>query len=96
MNTFIRSFVPFYSISILSTPSVPSFNGSNPSTNNPAFKEYYYLTLRKVIVDGNGGTIVDTGSTFTFMERPVCNLVAQEFVKQMDKNYSRTLRPNLD
>ncbi|KAG5072804.1 hypothetical protein JHK86_008015 [Glycine max] len=70
MNTFIRSFVPFYSISILSTPSVPSFNGSNPSTNNPAFKEYYYLTLRKVIVDGNGGTIVDTGSTFTFMERP--------------------------
>ena len=29
-------------------------------------------------------------------ERPVCNLVAQEFVKQMDKNYSRTLRPNLD
>ncbi|KAG5043949.1 hypothetical protein JHK87_007864 [Glycine soja] len=47
MNTFIRSFVPFYSISILSTPSVPSFNGSNPSTNNPAFKEYYYLTLRK-------------------------------------------------
>ena len=78
---------------------------SNPSTNNPAFKEYYYLTLRKVIVggkdvkipytflepgsDGNGGTIVDSGSTFTFMERPVYNLVAQEFVKQLEKNYSR-------
>ncbi|KAJ6361906.1 hypothetical protein OIU78_002332 [Salix suchowensis] len=33
--------------------------------------------------DGNGGTIVDSGTTFTFMEKPVYELVAQEFEKQM-------------
>ncbi|KAK7378844.1 hypothetical protein VNO80_04292 [Phaseolus coccineus] len=76
----------------------------NPSANNPAFQEYYYLSLRKVIVggknvkiplsflepgsDGNGGTIVDSGSTFTFMERPAYDLVVKEFVKQLG-NYSR-------
>ncbi|XP_014495153.1 probable aspartyl protease At4g16563 [Vigna radiata var. radiata] len=76
----------------------------NPSASNPAFLEYYYLSLRKVIVggkkvkipfsfldpgsDGHGGTIVDSGSTFTFMERPVYDLVAQEFVKQLG-NFSR-------
>ncbi|KAL5155565.1 putative aspartyl protease [Glycine soja] len=77
---------------------------SNPS-NNSVFREYYYVTLRKLIVggvdvkipykflepgsDGNGGTIVDSGSTFTFMERPVYNLVAQEFLRQLGKKYSR-------
>ncbi|KAJ6756126.1 hypothetical protein OIU79_028525 [Salix purpurea] len=33
--------------------------------------------------DGNGGTIVDSGTTFTFMEKPVYELVAKEFEKQM-------------
>ncbi|KAI4348902.1 hypothetical protein L6164_009567 [Bauhinia variegata] len=76
----------------------------NPAVNNPAFREYYYLTLRKVIVgkqrvkipykflvpdsDGNGGFIVDSGSTSTFMEKPIFDLVAQEFEKQM-ANYTR-------
>ncbi|XP_061338026.1 probable aspartyl protease At4g16563 [Gastrolobium bilobum] len=76
----------------------------NPSVNNSAFREYYYVTLRKVIVggkqvkipfkvlepgsDGNGGTVVDSGSTFTFMEKPVYDLVAQEFEKQL-ANYTR-------
>ncbi|KAK7284798.1 hypothetical protein RJT34_19551 [Clitoria ternatea] len=72
----------------------------NPSVNNSAFLEYYYVNLRKVVVggkrvkiplkfsepsvvDGNGGTIVDSGSTFTFMERPVYELLAQEFEKQL-------------
>ncbi|KAK7396747.1 hypothetical protein VNO78_17905 [Psophocarpus tetragonolobus] len=78
----------------------------NPFSNNSAFQEYYYVILRKLIVggdsvqipfkflqpasDGSGGTIVDSGSTFTFMERPVYNLVAQHFLKHM-KNYSRAL-----
>ncbi|KAJ7976201.1 aspartic proteinase nepenthesin-2 [Quillaja saponaria] len=76
----------------------------NPEVQNSAFLEYYYLTLRKIIVgdkhvkipyqflvpgsDGNGGTIVDSGSTFTFIERPIFELVAQEFEKQM-ANYTR-------
>lgn len=75
----------------------------NPEVNN-AYREYYYVSLRKVIVggervkipfgflepgsDGNGGTIVDSGSTFTFMEKPVFELVAKEFEKQMG-NYTR-------
>ncbi|KAJ6778508.1 hypothetical protein OIU74_002323 [Salix koriyanagi] len=33
--------------------------------------------------DGNGGTIVDSGTTFTFMEKPVYEMVAKEFEKQM-------------
>lgn len=76
----------------------------NPSGSNAAFREYYYLTLRSVVVggervkipfeflvpgpDGNGGTIVDSGSTFTFMERPVFDLVAREFEKQLG-NFTR-------
>ncbi|KAL5739930.1 hypothetical protein ACOSQ2_029110 [Xanthoceras sorbifolium] len=76
----------------------------NPVGSNSAFGEYYYVGLRKITVgtkhvkvpykylvpgsDGNGGTIVDSGSTFTFMERPVFEVVAEEFIKQMG-NYSR-------
>ncbi|CAJ1967225.1 unnamed protein product [Sphenostylis stenocarpa] len=75
----------------------------NPSTKNPAFGSYYYISLMRIIVgekrvqvptrflepdvDGKGGSIVDSGSTFTFMERPIFYLVAQEFSKQV--NYTR-------
>lgn len=71
----------------------------NPSNSSSAFREYYYVLLRKVTVggkrvkipykylvpgpNGNGGTIVDSGSTFTFMEKPVYEAVTEEFVKQM-------------
>lgn len=76
----------------------------NQVASNPVFKEFYYVTLRKILVgdkhvkvpysylvpgsDGNGGTIVDSGSTFTFMERPVFEVVSKEFEKQMG-NYRR-------
>ena len=76
----------------------------NPITNDTAFLEYYYVSLKKIKIggkslripynllvpdsDGKGGSIVDSGSTFTFMERPIFDLVAQEFEKQM-ANYSR-------
>ncbi|XVF07562.1 hypothetical protein REPUB_Repub06bG0150000 [Reevesia pubescens] len=76
----------------------------NQVASNPVFQEFYYVTLRKILVgdkhvkvpnsflvpgsEGNGGTIVDSGSTFTFMERPVFELVSKEFEKQMG-NYSR-------
>ncbi|KAJ4705376.1 aspartic proteinase nepenthesin-2-like [Melia azedarach] len=77
---------------------------SNPIGLNSAFGEYYYVGLRKIVVgnkhvkipykylvpgsDGNGGSIVDSGSTFTFLEKPVFEAVAEEFIKQMG-NYSR-------
>ncbi|TXG62550.1 hypothetical protein EZV62_009544 [Acer yangbiense] len=76
----------------------------NPAGSNAAFGEYYYVSLRKITVgnkhvkipykylvpgsDGNGGTIVDSGSTITFLERPIFEAVTQEFIKQMG-NYSR-------
>ncbi|KAG4130268.1 hypothetical protein ERO13_D09G132001v2 [Gossypium hirsutum] len=76
----------------------------NQVASNPNFKEFYYVTLRKILVgdkhvkvpysylvpgsDGNGGTIVDSGSTFTFMDRPVFEVVSKEFEKQMG-NYIR-------
>ncbi|KAF8044245.1 hypothetical protein BT93_A2282 [Corymbia citriodora subsp. variegata] len=77
---------------------------ANPGPPGSAFNDYYYIGLRKILVganavkvphrylvpgaDGNGGTIVDSGSTFTFMERPVLDAVAEELERQM-ANYSR-------
>ncbi|CAI9783353.1 unnamed protein product [Fraxinus pennsylvanica] len=77
----------------------------NPVASNSAFQDYYYVTLRKITVggirvkvpykflvpgsDGHGGTIVDSGTTFTFMENQVYELVAQEFEKQVGKHYPR-------
>ncbi|XP_051131258.1 probable aspartyl protease At4g16563 [Andrographis paniculata] len=79
----------------------------NPTSSNPVYKDYYYVTLRKITVGGvkvkvpykhlvpdsagNGGTIVDSGTTFTFMEKHVFQLVAQEFEKQVERNYSRSI-----
>ncbi|XP_057778346.1 probable aspartyl protease At4g16563 [Salvia miltiorrhiza] len=77
----------------------------NPASSNAAFQDYYYVTLRKITVggvkvkapykflvpdsDGRGGTIVDSGTTFTYMEKEVFSVVAEEFEKQIGKNYSR-------
>ncbi|KAG8376824.1 hypothetical protein BUALT_Bualt09G0104000 [Buddleja alternifolia] len=77
----------------------------NPISSDPTFQDYYYVTLRKITVggvnvkapykflvadsDGNGGTIVDSGTTFSFMESKIFELVAEEFEKQVGKIYSR-------
>ncbi|XP_047982924.1 probable aspartyl protease At4g16563 [Salvia hispanica] len=77
----------------------------NPSSGNSAFHDYYYVTLRKITVggvkvkapykylvpdsDGRGGTIVDSGTTFTYMEKEVFELVAEEFERQIGKKYGR-------
>ncbi|KAK6131610.1 hypothetical protein DH2020_034624 [Rehmannia glutinosa] len=79
----------------------------NPNSSNPSFLDYYYVTLRKITVGGvnvkapykflvadsagNGGTIVDSGTTFTFMDDQVFELVAREFEKQVGENYSRAM-----
>ncbi|KAJ8899972.1 hypothetical protein K2173_024083 [Erythroxylum novogranatense] len=71
----------------------------NPNASSAIFQSHYYVPLRKINVgdkhvkipysllvtkpDGNGGTIVDSGTTFTFMERAVFEPVSGEFVKQM-------------
>lgn len=81
--------------------------GKNPTTGNSAFQDYYYLTLKKITVGrievkvphkllrpdsaGTGGAVLDSGTTFTFMENHVFEPVAQEFEKQMRKNYSRAV-----
>ncbi|CAK9180587.1 unnamed protein product [Ilex paraguariensis] len=76
----------------------------NRITPNSIFREYYYVTLRKITVggvnvkvpysflvpgsDGNGGTMVDSGTTFTSMDEEAYELVTQAFEKQM-AHYSR-------
>ncbi|KAI3502676.1 hypothetical protein L1887_30898 [Cichorium endivia] len=67
--------------------------------NPSEFKEFYYLDLLKITVggkrvnipygflvpgsDGYGGTVIDSGSTFTMMDVPVYDLVAKEFENQI-------------
>lgn len=69
-----------------------------------SLSEYYYVSLRKISVggkkvripyenlvpnsDGKGGTIVDSGTTFTILSYQVFELVISEFIKQM-KLYKR-------
>ncbi|KAL0337071.1 UNVERIFIED_CONTAM: Aspartic proteinase nepenthesin-2 [Sesamum calycinum] len=81
------------------------FSKNPTTPKHPAYKEYYYATLQKITVggvdvrvpfkflvadaEGRGGTIVDSGTTLTFMENPVYELVAGELEKQVGKNYSR-------
>ncbi|KAI4364174.1 hypothetical protein MLD38_020302 [Melastoma candidum] len=71
----------------------------NPDKSNAAYQEFYYILLRRITIgdkhlklpykyskprlDGSGGTIIDSGSTFTFMERPIFDLVAREIEAQM-------------
>ncbi|KAK9170333.1 hypothetical protein Syun_002473 [Stephania yunnanensis] len=78
---------------------------SNPTAGKRAFGVYYYLGLRRISIggvevkiaakylspqaDGNGGVIVDSGSTFTFMEAAVFEPVAREIVKQVENRYRR-------
>lgn len=77
-------------------------NPVNPG--NIALSDYYYVGLRKITVgskrvkvpyeylsadsNGDGGTIVDSGSTFTYMNPAVFKLVMNAFVEQV-KDYRR-------
>ncbi|KAM7496975.1 hypothetical protein LguiA_021389 [Lonicera macranthoides] len=69
-----------------------------------AFGVYYYVALRKITIggkrvkipynylspgpDGAGGTIVDSGTTFTYLNHDVFELLASEIVQQV-KKYKR-------
>ena len=73
----------------------------NPVSIDSAFREFYYVDLRKVIVgsksvnipykylvpenntNGNGGTILDSGTTLTIMEKPIFDSVATAFEAEM-------------
>ncbi|KAL3642728.1 hypothetical protein CASFOL_013543 [Castilleja foliolosa] len=68
-------------------------------------EQYYYVSLQKIIIGGvhvkvpakylaldakgNGGTIVDSGTFYTLMRRPVFDLVFKELIRQVGNNYSR-------
>lgn len=68
------------------------------------FYGYRYVNLQAIIIgdvhlkipeklrsygrDGNGGTILDTGSPYTYMERSIYQSVTEEFVKKMTR-YTR-------
>ncbi|KAF3666621.1 putative aspartyl protease [Capsicum chacoense] len=82
--------------SLLKNPVVPGKNG---------LSVYYYVGLRKITVggekvkipykyltpdsNGNGGSIVDSGTTFTYMNRGIFDPVLNAFVKQV-KGIPRT------
>ncbi|XP_057966674.1 probable aspartyl protease At4g16563 [Malania oleifera] len=69
------------------------------ATGFRTFSAFYYVGLRKIAIGGkrvkipskyfapgptgNGGTIVDSGTTFTFMAPEVFRLVAGEFMKRV-------------
>ncbi|KAL7609912.1 hypothetical protein Lser_V15G11941 [Lactuca serriola] len=69
--------------------------------NPSRFQDFYYLNLQKITIggkdvnipyrflvpgiDGNGGTIIDSGTTFTIMDHAIYDLVAKEFEVQMYK-----------
>ncbi|KAH6773010.1 hypothetical protein C2S52_004139 [Perilla frutescens var. hirtella] len=73
---------------------------------NSALTDYYYVELKKIVVggkkvkvshqeltpdsDGNGGTIVDSGSTFAYMNKAVFEAVADAFSEQV-KEYKRAV-----
>ncbi|TYK07446.1 aspartic proteinase nepenthesin-2-like [Cucumis melo var. makuwa] len=73
----------------------------NPSRSNTAFREYYYLSLRRILIGGKpvkfpykylvpdstgkGGAIIDSGSTFTFLDKPIFEAIAGELEKQLVK-----------
>ncbi|KAJ3681541.1 hypothetical protein LUZ60_016030 [Juncus effusus] len=77
----------------------------NPTKSEP-FSVYYYLDLRKITVggkklnllerilspqpNGNGGTIIDTGTTFTYMEPNSFKLLETEFTSQVGTRYNRS------
>ncbi|GAV87373.1 Asp domain-containing protein, partial [Cephalotus follicularis] len=85
------SYTPF-----IKNPTVPS---------KEAFSVYYYVSLREISVggrrlhipyrflkpqsDGDGGTIIDSGTTFTFMAHQVFESLATEFETQVDKYHKR-------
>ncbi|CAI9265261.1 unnamed protein product [Lactuca saligna] len=78
----------------------------NPMNSSEAFQEYYYVNLREITIggksvnisneylvpgaDGNGGAIIDSGTTFTVMDNVPYDLVAREFENQMSE-YKRAV-----
>ncbi|EEF38595.1 probable aspartyl protease At4g16563 [Ricinus communis] len=74
--------------------------------DKPAFSVYYYVSLRRISIggrsvkipykylspdkDGNGGTIIDSGTTFTYMSTEAFEILSNEFISQV-KNYERAL-----
>ncbi|XP_065868857.1 probable aspartyl protease At4g16563 [Euphorbia lathyris] len=75
--------------------------------DNPTFSVYYYIGLRRISVgsrsvkipykysspgkDGNGGTIIDSGRTFTFMAGDAFEKLSSELISQV-KNYKRAVQ----
>lgn len=89
---------------------------NNLLTINSAFQDYYYVGLQNISIggehirvphkfraprkDGNGGTIIDSGTTFTYMDINLFKVVASLFEKKMstyrratDVEYLIGLRP---
>lgn len=71
---------------------------TTPLIKNPSFPSFYYLSLKGITVGdtkvgieesafaldaaGNGGTIIDSGTTITYLEGSAFELVKNEFISQ--------------
>ncbi|KAL0926386.1 hypothetical protein M5K25_002610 [Dendrobium thyrsiflorum] len=85
---------------------VPAATAADATYGAEAFSVYYYVGLRRITVggkkvkiphkalvpgfDGNGGTIVDSGTTFTFMEPAVFEPLAAALVGQVAGKLNRS------
>ncbi|KAH6781882.1 Eukaryotic aspartyl protease family protein [Perilla frutescens var. hirtella] len=72
---------------------------TTPLIKNPSSPSFYYLSLQGITVgdtsvpikkssfaikgDGTGGMIIDSGTTITYLEEKVFDLVKKEFIKQV-------------
>ncbi|XP_008798866.2 probable aspartyl protease At4g16563 [Phoenix dactylifera] len=88
------------------TPFLKNPSPSPSAADLSAFSVYYYVGLRKITVggkkvkipystlvpgpDGNGGTIVDSGTTFTYMEPAVLEPVAAAFTDRLAGRLNRS------
>ncbi|XP_073009916.1 probable aspartyl protease At4g16563, partial [Typha latifolia] len=77
----------------------------NPSVSDP-FSVYYYVALRRITVggkkvrlpeeifvpgpSGNGGAIVDSGTTFTYIEAAAFELLVAAFVNRVAGRFNRS------
>ncbi|KAG0497298.1 hypothetical protein HPP92_001775 [Vanilla planifolia] len=91
--------------SLLKNP-IPPPVAADAADGSSVFSVYYYIGLRRITVggkkvkipyralaplpDGNGGTIIDSGTTFTFMEPEVFEPLAAAFLDRVAGRLNRS------
>ncbi|KAI8031468.1 Aspartic proteinase nepenthesin-1 [Camellia lanceoleosa] len=85
---------------------------TTPLIQNPSQPSFYYLSLQGITVggtalpikkstfalnqDGNGGLIIDSGTTITYLEQSAFDLVKKEFISQTKLSVDKSGSTGLD